>query len=205
MSRHRILAALVATLVLGGCAAAGQAPDAPGAAGAQRAGAPGPIRNADFEDDPLPGRPCPPSWWCMMHANTKAYDFSLATGDSARGRYLKVRQVKEEFWAMSMQTIPAAGLAERLVRLSVAVNTTGLVNGGAGPMLVAQGDGGRVLGQGKSLVAPGTGWRRASVELKVPAGTQMVEIGLRMEGGGWAGFDEVQVEIAPEGNRQGGG
>lgn len=194
MNRHRILASLVAASILGGCAAAGEAPDA---AGAQRTGPPGPVRNADFEDDPLPGRPCPPSWWCMMHANTKAYDFSLATGDSVRGRYLKVRQVKEEFWAVSMQTIPAAGLAGRLVRLSVAVNTTGLVKGGAGPMLIAQGDGGRVLDQAISLNAPGMGWRRASVELKVPAGTQMVEIGMRMEGGGWAGFDEVQFEIAP--------
>jgi hypothetical protein len=192
------LAGVAAAVFAGGCATADgdAAAREPDAARVSRAVTPGLLRNADFEADAIPGRACPASWWCTMHNDTTSFAFSLVTGSGSHGRYLKVARLKMEPWALVTQVIPAAGLAGRRMRVSVAVNAENL-DGGAGLLVILQGNGGRVLGDRKVLQARGPGWHRVGAEIDVVAGTEMVEVGLILEGGGEAGFDDVEVTVLP--------
>jgi hypothetical protein len=151
---------------------------------------PGLLKNADFEADPDPSRRCPPSWGCLAHSNAASYTFELASDARSHGRYLKVTRVHPEPWAMANQLLPAAQMAGKRLRISVSVLGEAL-EGGAGPMVILQGPGGRVLGHRQATLTRGPGWRRASVEIDVVPGTERVECGLLVEGSGWAGFDDV--------------
>jgi hypothetical protein len=194
MAAARAIAVAVAAVIAGGCATTTvEAPP-------RLAGAPLPVRNADFEADPIPRRDCPPSWGCRMHNDPSSFRFSVATEAGSRGRFLKVTRVKREPWAMATQVVQAAGLKGKRVRMSVAVNAEGL-EGGAGSMIIVQGASGRVLGHRQSLLERGPGWRRTSAEIDVPEGAEILEIGLLVEGGGWAGFDDVEVAVLPSAGR----
>jgi len=182
-----ILAAAHASVILGGCAIATDAPVLRGAG-------PSLLRNGDFESAPSPGRGCPPSWWCTMHADTDSFNFGLAAGQGSAGRHLRVTRVKPEPWALVTQVIPGAGLVGKRVRMSVAVNAEGR-DGAAGPVVILQGVGGRVLGQRRSMLPAGPGWRRASAEIDVVAGTEQVEFGLLVDGAGSVGFDDVEAMV----------
>jgi hypothetical protein len=154
------------------------------------------LKNADFEADPASGRKCPPSWGCAAHSNADSYTFELASDSRSRGRYLKVTRVHPEPWGLAIQPLPVGEVAGRRLRVSVAVLGESL-EGGAGPMILLHGPGGRVLGHRKTLLAQGPGWRRASVEIDVVPGTERVECGLVVEGAGWAGFDDVEAIVLP--------
>lgn len=182
-----ILAAALASVVPGGCAIATDASVPPAAQSSL-------LRNGDFESAPSPGRDCPPSWWCTMHADTESFKFGLAADKGSAGRYLKVTRLKPEPWALVTQVIPGDGLVGKRVRMSAAVNAEGH-EGAAGPVVILQGVGGRVLGHRQSLLQAGTGWRRASAEIDVVAGTERVEFGLLVEGGGSVGFDDVEAMV----------
>lgn len=186
-------AALALAALAGGCASAPVAPQAsPPPAQASRNLA----ANADFEADPSPGRDCPPSWWCTMHADTGSFRFSLARDAGANGRFLQVTRVRAEPWALVTQVFLAAGLEGRRVRVSASVNTERLDEGaGAGPMVMLQAPGGRVLGHRQVTLARGQGWRREVAEIEIVPGTHQVEIALLVEGGGTAGFDDVEATI----------
>lgn len=189
-------AALLAALA----AACAHAPPDPAPARATAAPAaapaasPGLLLNADFDAEALAGRSCPPSWGCSAHSEATSYAFELAAGP--RGRYLKVTRVKPEPWGMAVQTMRKAEWDGKRLRLSVAVNGES-VEGGAGPMILLHGPGGRILGHRKTLLARGPGWRRATVEIDVPAGTERIECALVIEGAGWAGFDDVEAVLVP--------
>lgn len=154
------------------------------------------LKNADFEAAPTPDRSCPPSWGCSAHSNAAAYTFELASDSRSRGRFLKVARVHPEPWGLAIQPVPAGEVAGRRLRISVSVFGESL-EGGAGPMVLLHGAGGRVLGHRKALLTRGPGWRRASVEIDVVPGTQRVECGLVVEGAGWAGFDDVEATVLP--------
>lgn len=154
------------------------------------------LRNPGFEADPAPGRECPPFWWCTMHADPTSFHFSVTSEPRSKGRFLKVTRVKNEPWAMVTQTIPAAGLAGRRIRLSASVDA-GAFEGKAGPAIILQGAGGRAIDHRQALLEPGPGWRRTNTEIVVAEGTQIVEIALIAEGGGTVGFDDVEVSVSP--------
>jgi hypothetical protein len=196
-ARSVVLNSLVAVGLLG-CAAAAVVPDTPKRAPepASRPVAPITLRNTDFEANPVQGRPCPPSWWCTMHNDPDSFQFGLASEPGSRGRFLKITRVKPEPWALVTQVVPATGLASRRLRVSADVFAEAL-DGGAGLLVMLQGPGGRVIGQRKVLLERGPGWRRAVAEIDVVSGTELVEIGLIIEGGGSVGFDDVQAAVVP--------
>ena len=181
-----------------GCAATAVAPGKPEPASeaASRPAVPVALRNTDFEASPVQGRACPPSWWCTMHNDPASFQFGLASGSGSRGRFLKVTRVKPEPWALVTQVVPAKGLASRRLRVSAQVLAEEL-DGNAGLLILLQGAGGRVIGEQRSLLGRGPGWRQAIAEIDVATGTELVEIGLIMEGGGSVGFDDVQVALVP--------
>jgi hypothetical protein len=187
------ISAFVLAAALYGCATA---QDAPPAAPAPSA-APGLLKNVDFEADPVARRDCPASWWCSMHSNPKSFRFELATEPHSRGRFLRVSRVKNEPWAIVTQTVKAAPLKGRRVRMSASVYATAL-EGKAGPFILLQGASGVTLSRERTLLERGPGWRRATVEIDVAESAEMVMFGLRMQGGGWVGFDDVEVVVLPK-------
>ncbi len=198
--RHslRVLGAALAIAALAGaCASAPVAPPAsPTPAPAPRNLA----ANAGFEADPSPGRECPPSWWCTMHSDTGSFRFSLARDAGSNGRFLQVTRVRPEPWALVTQVFLADGLVGKRVRVSASVNTEDLEEGaGAGPMVMLQAVGGRVIGHRQVTLARGPGWRREVAEIEIAAGTHQVEIALLVEGGGTVGFDDIEAVVLPAG------
>ncbi len=191
--------ATVAAAIATGCASP---PSDPVVASAPAQGAfvassrPVPLKNGDFEAEPVPGRDCPPSWGCAAHVNPKSFRFEIASGSKSRGRYLKVTRVLDEPWALVTQWVPATQMVGSRVRFSMSVHGEAL-EGGAGPLLILQGPSGRELDHRKILLARGPGWQRVSVEIDVVPGTEGVGFGLVLEGGGAVGFDDVEAVLLP--------
>jgi hypothetical protein len=154
-----------------------------------------PLRNADFAMEPAPGRTCPAHWGCSMHADPSSFRFSVETDPRSKVRSLRIERIKKEPWAIASQTIQVGALAGKRVRLTVAVLAEEVEGKGAGPMLIIQGVGGHTIADAQQLLPRTPGWRQVSVELDVIAGAQAVEIGLLLEGGGVARFDDVRLEV----------
>lgn len=199
---RRLVAPLCLILSAAGCAApAGNAPGVSPAAAPTSSAARGPavavaVGNAGFEDpgEGPPRRNCPPQWWCTMHADPTSFKFA-SVPDGPSGRHLRVERVKNEPWALVTQVIPSKGLEGRTLRVSADVATRSMKDGdGAGPVVRLYVPGGRVSAAEKTLRAPGAGWGRVVVEIKVPKGIELVEIGLVMYGDGVADFDNIAVE-----------
>jgi len=193
--------AVVAASLAAGCA--GTPADSPGSrVSAQGASAsssrPVPLKNGDFAAEPVPGRDCPPSWGCAAHVNPRAFSFELASDSRSRGRYLRVTRVQNEPWALVSQWLPATAMVGARVRFSVSVQGEAL-EGRAGPLIVLQGTAGRELDHRKVLVARSPGWQRVAVEIDVLPGTEAVGFGLTIEGGGSAGFDDIEAILLPRG------
>ncbi len=154
------------------------------------------LKNADFEAEPVPGKDCPPSWGCSAHANARAFAFEIKSDPPPHGRYLRVTRVLPEPWALVNQLVPAQRMVGARLRLSVSVHGESL-EGLAGPMIILQGESGRVIDHRKTLLAPGPGWRRATVEIDVAPDTEQIECALAIEGGGSVGFDDVEAVLLP--------
>lgn len=155
-----------------------------------------PLKNADFEAELAPGKDCPPSWGCSAHANSRAFAFEVKSDPPPRGRYLRVTRVLPEPWALVNQLVPAQRMVGARLRLSVSVHGESL-EGLAGPMIILQGESGRVIDHRKTLLAPGPGWRRATVEIDIAPDTEQIECALAVEGGGAVGFDDVEAVLLP--------
>lgn len=195
MSAARIGLALALAVAAPGMAAAPEKKEA-AEASQSRPIATVAIRNADFGMPPQAGRDCPPAWWCTMHNDVTSFKFSLETDSGARGRYLRITHVIREPWAVATQAVPIAEVKGKRMRVTVLVQAQA-VEGKAGPIIMVQGPSGRAIAEAKSLLPRGTGWKKAVVEVDVPSNAESAEVGLYMEGGGWAGFDDVQVAVVP--------
>lgn len=187
---------------LAGCAAAPEgAPTArPPAAGAL---APAPavrpiaLRNAGFEDPMTADRRCAPGWDCTMHSDPTSFRF-FAHEEAVEGRRsFCVERVRDEPWALVTQAFdgPAVRSGARL-RLSMAVRLEGVTGAGAGPWALVQG---APPINPQQLVRGTGGWRRLSVDVTVPPGRHVVEVGAALEGPGRACFDDVRLEVLPAG------
>ena len=146
--------------------------------------------NAGFEEPALPGRECAPRWECSAHANIASFRFAVASGGATGNASFCVERVGNEPWALVTQAFHTRALADKRLRLSMAVRAQGL-EGGAGPW--AQSQGGRAHAQ--KLVKSTNGWERLAVDLDVPAESSLVVLGATLEGGGRACFDDVRLEV----------
>lgn len=156
------------------------------------------IENAGFEDAGPEGssRNCPPRWWCSMHSDPTSFRFASVPAEG-RGRVLRGEQVKKEPWAMVTQALSAKGLEGRTVRVSVDVDASRMQGGasdGAGALIRVYAPGGRVVAAEKALQPVGQGWGRPTVEVAVPKGAELIDVGVVMYGGGIADFDNVAAE-----------
>jgi hypothetical protein len=184
----RLLARLAIAMVAGGCASAPPEPARPAAANAI-------LKNGDFAMSPLPGRDCPPQWWCTVHADPSAFRFGLETDPRSGARQLRVERVKNEPWALVSQFVPGQSLVGKRIRLSVSVDAALVEGEGAGLVLILRSIDDRVLGHGRRLQARSAGWQSVAVELDVAPGTAIVSANLAVEGGGVARFDDARLEV----------
>jgi hypothetical protein len=56
-----------------------------------------------------------------MHSDPKSFKFEVATQSHSPDRFLRVSRVKNEPWAITTQTVKAAALKGRRVRMSASV------------------------------------------------------------------------------------
>jgi hypothetical protein len=210
----RCLAPWVAALFIAGCASPPESAAPPRAAAPQPAvQAPRPamqapqsavqgwtsvaLRNPGFEDAPDTRRACPIGWDCTMHADPGAFRFFHDEAAPAQGkRSLCIEPVKKEPWAVASQGLfDMARFRGGRVRFSVALRLDAVTGDGAGPFASAQGSGGAVVAHAGRLLQGTQGWQRVEIEMDVPAGATLVEVGVSLEGRGRACFDEARLEI----------
>jgi hypothetical protein len=176
-------------LVLGvslaaGCAATGTAPEAMLAVA---------LRNAGFEEAD-PAARCAIGWGCTSHADPSAFRFLFEEAAPASGkRSFCIERVRDEPWALVTQEVEATALRGSRIRLSIALRLEGATGNGAGPWVVAQGSASRLHDQ--KLVNATRGWQRVAVEMAVPGDARYLEVGVALEGGGRACFDDARLEI----------
>lgn len=188
------LAALLVLTTLGACASsAGKltptAPELRETLGAL------PLRNADFEAPLRAQNHCADRWDCSAHADPGSYTFRLDTAKPFKGAHsLCIDRIGKEPWATVTQAVRDATLAGKVLRLSMALRLEGVTGEGAGPWVLLYGPGGRNLKHDQKLTKGTRDWERASIDIAVLQGTEIVEIGATLEGPGRVCIDEVRLE-----------
>ena len=194
-------AILFAAVIAAGCAA----PEAPKEVKPVSARGPavpalpvGPValRNPGFEQDVAAGSRCAPGWSCTVHANPKSFRF-FADDTAGRRSYCvePVQGVKPEPWALITQGLYNPGLNGARVRLSVALNLSGVTGEGAGPWMQAQRPVVPRLVTETRLVTQTGAWQLHSIEMVVPEDASSLEIGVMLSGKGRACFDDARLEV----------
>ncbi|HLX22121.1 MAG TPA: hypothetical protein VKR38_02145 [Usitatibacter sp.] len=199
MSARAIIAACAA-IVVASCAS--QGPTAGAGAGWQPS--PGStaiaLQNPGFEEPTRPGEICAVNWNCTMHNDPFSFRFFHDEGGGTSGaRGYCIESVGREPWGRMSQVFgmeKAAPLRGAHVKLSVAMKLDAVTSGTAGPLLIAQGGSGQLLGNAVNLQPARNGWQRLETEMDVPAGTFLLEMGILLQGKGKVCFDDVRLERA---------
>ncbi len=185
MSARRALVAVLCCAA-GACAAADATPP-----GVVRTFA---LNNAGFEA-PLLADGSIAGWEATVHATPSAYaidiDPHVAHGGKASAR---VHKTGSEPWGMVHQTLPAMPLAAGTLQFSAWVKTDGA--SGTGAILVLRTLANSTTDRYVFMDPPVTGsqeWRRYTVRLAVPAGTQVVDAGAMLQGEGTLWVDDAEL------------
>ncbi len=151
------------------------------------------LKNPGFEELAAP-RPCPVGWDCTMHNDPKSFRFFLDEVAPAAGRAsLCIEPAGKEPWGIASQGVfEIAALRGARVRFSAAIRVEGVTGDGAGPYIMAQG---ASLARDAMLVKGTQGWRRIAVEIEVPAGAPLIELGVTLEGRGRVCLDDALLEV----------
>lgn len=203
---HRILALIAAAAWLGGCATP-PGPSAASPASATTAAAPATtpagsqrvsLANAGFESTQPGPRGDPQGWFSFQHAGPVSYKFSVdATERHSGERSLRVDNSGPEIYGAIAQGLDARPWRGKVARLSGWVKTRDADDGGAVLTLLAL-QTGAMLAQNFMPDAPikgTTGWKRYTITLTLPPGTDKVEVGLMLHGRGAVWLDDVELEI----------
>jgi len=171
--------------VLGACATHSPAP-----VGVVRTVA---LKNPGFEDPPT-ARPCPVGWDCTMHADPTSFRFFRDESGPASGKAsLCIEPAGKEPWGMASQGVfDVAPLRGARVRFSAAIRLEDVTGDGAGPYVMARG---ATFEHDKRLASGTRGWQRVAVEIEVPAGAPLIELGVVLEGRGRVCLDDAVLEI----------
>lgn len=142
----------------------------------------------------------PKGWYNAQHTGSVSYDFALDSGRRKDGSHaMRITNIGPEPWGTLAQRLPAAAYAGKTVRLSAWIRTEGIPDGrdnGVSLLLLAQ-RGGALLAHvpaKNSRVRRDTDWKRHSVELELPPGTNRLEVGVTLEGKGKAWVDGFELE-----------
>lgn len=192
MSLHpRVIGALAAALLAAGCAgpaATGVAETLPREIA---------LRNPGFESDFIRTDNCAPQWGCSAHADPFAFHFVVdeTAPPSGGKRSLRIERVRNEPWGLITQVVQDPKLVGAKLRFSIAVRTQGLTGEGAGAYFFAHGRSGRRMAHAQQLVKGTNGWERVTLEFRVPADTELFEVGVSLYGPGQVWVDDARLEL----------
>ena len=164
-------------------------------------GASVPLVNPGFESMRPGEGGSPEGWVAIQHAGEESYDFALDSGQKKSGtQSMRIKRYGPEPYGTITQVLPGAPLAGKTVRLSAWIRTQDVPPGrrtGAGLVLMAL--------RGSSFLAHEfmqkrraqgtTDWTRYSIELALPPGTNRLEAGATLEGGGTMWVDDFELEV----------
>jgi hypothetical protein len=154
------------------------------------------LQNPGFESDPVAGVNCAPLWGCSAHSDPQSFRYVVDDAVVAGGRRsLRMERVKPEPWALATQVIRDPKLRGAKLRFSLAVRTENATGNGAGVFFLAHGPGGSMVGHQQRLAKGTTDWQRLAVDVVVPAGAELFEVGAIVEGPGRAWFDDARLEV----------
>ena len=197
MSVRSPLAVILAAWVAG-CAAAAPSGKPVGAKSEPHPASPAvALRNPGFENAPRPGERCAEHWECAMHNNPDAFSFRVEAARPAEGRQsLCIERVHDEPWAIATQSLQAAALRGKRLRLSIAVRVERAdgAGAGAGPWILVHGPSGN-LAHDERVLAATDGWQRVSLDFAVGATAQLVEVGATLQGAARACIDDARLQI----------
>ena len=156
------------------------------------------LTNPGFESDKRGPRGDPEGWFSFQHAGDLSYRFTVDPNEKRSGaKSLRVDNVGREPYGAMSQSTPGAPHAGKVARFSGWLKTRDANDNGAVLTLLALRSG-ATLSQNFMLDAPvkgTTGWKRYSIVLPLPAGTDAVEAGVMMRGKGSVWFDDAELEF----------
>lgn len=192
---------LLAVPLVAGCATAAGRPEAIPIHRELPSALPGiALANAGFEAPARSPNHCADRWDCNVHADPGSFSFVVEGRDAAEGRQaMCVTRVGKEPWATVTQAVRDRTRAGARLRLSLMLRLAGTTGEGAGPWMVLHGPGGRMLRHEQALRKATDGWQRVALEVEVPPGTEIVEVGATLEGPGRMCIDDVRLEVAKAG------
>ncbi len=197
MSARAVVVACAAIVV---AACASQTPTAGGQWQPSPGFTPIALQNSGFEEPTRPGERCAVSWNCTMHNDPHSFRFFHDEGGGTSGaRGYCIESVGREPWGRMSQVLgmdKVVPLRGAHMRLSVAMKLDGVTAGTAGPLFIAQGGSGQLLGNAVNLQPASKGWQRLETEIDVPQGTFLLEMGVLLQGKGKVCFDDVRLERA---------
>jgi hypothetical protein len=156
------------------------------------------LQNPGFEEKPSAGANCAPRWGCSMHADPTSFRFTpLEVGPASGTRSYCVEAVGKEPWAKLSQAVlrDVGAVRGRRVRFSALVKLESVTGEGAGPSTIAQGAAGQTIAHAEVLAKGDRAWQRVEVEMDVPEGTSLLEVGLTFIGRGRACMDDARLEV----------
>lgn len=154
------------------------------------------LRNAGFEAPPRSPNYCADRWDCNAHADPSSFSFTVDGAQAPEGKQaMCVERVGKEPWATVSQAVHDASLAGTALRLSLMLRLTGTTGEGAGPWMILHGPSGRMLKHDQKLFKATDGWQRATLDIEVVPGTEILEVGITLEGPGRACMDDVRLEV----------
>ncbi len=206
MSIQRLVLIAVAACI-GGCATTAAPPAASTAAIAKPVAAPAAapavpqrvaLANAGFELTQPGPRGDPAGWFSYQHAGPVSYKFSVdATERHGGERSLRIDNTGPEIYGTIAQGLEARPWRGKVAKLSGWLKTRDADDGGAVLTLLAL-QTGATLAHNFMADAPvkgSTGWKRYTITLVLPPGTDKVEIGAMLRGRGSVWLDDVELDI----------
>lgn len=158
------------------------------------------IVNADFESG-KPGNDGPHGWSTAQHTGPLSYDFALDSGEKKSGtQSLRVTNIGPEPFGSLIQSIPAAGLGGKKLRLTAWVKVSGIPEEGkrTGAVLSLTALRGSAVLASEAMrrreLRGSADWTRHSIELAIPAGAARIDFGAVLQGTGKMWVDDFTLE-----------
>ena len=184
-----ILVALVA-------ACASQSPLPPGPPAAKVASMS--LVNPGFESTVVRGNGDPEGWFSYEHAIEPSYKFVIdATNPHSGLRSLRIDNYGPDVYGAVAQSLDAFGYAGKTARFSGWLRTREASEGGAVQTVTALMSGATLAHNfmEQAPVRGTTGWQRYTITLRIPAGTDRVEVGAMLQGKGSLWLDDVELQL----------
>lgn len=188
----RLLASSGLAAMLVACSGGSTVPEGPQSQGQQIA-----LKNPSFNAD-AQGRLT--DWISVEHNGGTSYSFVADTQDAySAPSSARIRRHGPEIFGVLEQTVRVQPeWIGKSVRLTGNLKTNGVNGAGAGLVVQARDSGANTLTydhMNDRKVTGDQGWKRYAAQVKVPAGTWAIQVGVMLEEGGTLWADDLMLEL----------